>query len=243
MYESLLENTGLTKNEAAAYLALLKNGKSTSYKIVREAKMSSGKIYETLDKLQQKGLIKSILENGVKHFTANDPEALFEYLKQKEQAIIEKEKELHKILPNLKDLRIKEEIEEVGLISGFRGISPLVYKALENAKSIKIMGVSSTKNVKFNNFWKNWHRERILKKKKAQIIFSDKGSDYWKFFKKLELTEVKESLIISPSAIMIIDEQSFIFSYDQELKCIHIVSESIAKSFSGFFDSIWKINN
>jgi sugar-specific transcriptional regulator TrmB len=240
MYEELLENTGLTKNESAVYLALLKKGKSTSYNIVREAKISSGKIYETLDRLQQKGLVKSVIENGVKHFIANDPEALFEYLKQKEQAIRNKEEELHKILPQLKNLKLKEDIEEVALITGFRGISPVVYKALENAKNIKIMGVRSTKNVQFNNFWKNWHRQRILEKKKAQILFSDNGSDYWKFFKELKYTEVKESLTISPSAIMIIDNNSFIFSYEEELKCIHIVSEPTAKSFNGFFDSLWK---
>jgi sugar-specific transcriptional regulator TrmB len=242
MYEELLENTGLTKNESAVYLTLLKRGKSTSYNIVKEAKVSSGKIYETLDRLQQKGLIKTVSENGVKHFIANDPEALFDYLKQKEQAIRDKENELHKILPKLKDLRLKEDVEEVAMITGFRGISPVVYKALENAKNIRIMGVRSTKNVQFNNFWKNWHRQRISEKKKAQILFSDKGSEYWKFFKELKYTEVKESLTISPSAIMIIDNNSFIFSYDEEFKCIHIISESTAKSFNGFFDSMWKVN-
>lgn len=244
MYEEILENTGLTKNESAVYLTLLRSGKSTAYHIVQEASVSSGKIYETLDKLAQKGLVKSVIENGVKHFIANDPESLFEYIRQKEEELQAKEKELHKVLPQLKNLKMREDVEEVALVSGFRGIGPLVNRALDSQSSqvIKVMGVRSSKNVKFNNFWKNWHQTRISKKIQAQMLFSDKGSDYWKFFKVLKYTEVKESLSISPSAIMIIGNNTFIFSYDEEFKCIHIISESVAKSFNGFFDSLWKLS-
>jgi hypothetical protein len=126
-------------------------------------------------------------------------------------------------------------------VKGFRGISPIVYEALEKSNSVKIMGVRSTKNIKFNNFWKNWHRKRISLKKKAQILFSDKNTDYWKFFKSLPFTEVKSMLSFSPSAILIVDDNSFLFSYDEEFTCIHINSAQISKSLSSFFDSLWKI--
>jgi sugar-specific transcriptional regulator TrmB len=243
MYEEFLEGAGLTKNESAVYIALLKKGKSTAYQIVREAHVSSGKIYETLSKLSEKGMIKSVIENGVKHFSANDPESLFDLLKEKEKNLQEKEKELHKILPQLQGLKFLEnKIEEVALIKGFRGISPIVYKVLDQGKNIKIMGLRSSKSVKFNNFWKNWHRKRIIEKKKAYLLFSDKGSEYWKFFKKQPYTVVRESLSVSPSAIMIVDDNVFIFSYEEEFTCIHIISSSIAKSFTGFFDSLWNFS-
>ena len=84
MYEEFLEGTGLTRNEAAVYLTLLQIGKSKASKIIKDSKVSSGKIYETLEKLSTKELVKSIIENGVKHFIANKPESLLDYLKQKE---------------------------------------------------------------------------------------------------------------------------------------------------------------
>ena len=54
VYEGLLKACGLTQNESLVYLSLLKIGKATSSKVVKEANISGGKIYETLEKLIQK---------------------------------------------------------------------------------------------------------------------------------------------------------------------------------------------
>jgi len=242
VHEELLKVCGLTQNESLIYLALLKVGKATSSKIVKEANTSGGKIYETLEKLIRKGLVKSIIENGVKNFIANEPEMLIEYIKEKERELHKKEEELEKILPQLKSLKEhNHRLENVSLIKGFRGIKPLVYESLEKGKIIKIMGVTSKKDTKFNNFWRSWHIERVRLKKRAEILFSDKNTDYWRFYKKLKYTKVKEILSFTPSAILIIDNNLFIFSYEEELICIHIESESISESFSQFFDGLWKL--
>jgi sugar-specific transcriptional regulator TrmB len=241
MYENLLIESGLTKNESLAYLALLKIGKAKSGKIVKESNISSGKIYETLSKLASKGLVKSVSENGVKHFIANKPASIINFIKEKEQALHNKQKELEKILPHLEKISGEDiDTENVSLIKGFRGVSPSIYDSLEKGNLIKIMGVRSSKNVKFNNFWKSWHKRRIELKKNAQMLFSDKNTDYWKFFKNLKYTEVRETLSFSPSALMIIDDECFIFSYEEdELVCINISSKSISGSFRSFFDGLW----
>jgi len=242
IHEELLKACGLTQNESLVYLSLLKIGKVTSSKIVKEANISGGKIYETLEKLIQKGLVKSIIENGVKNFIANEPEMLIEYMKDKEKELHKKETELEKVLPQLKGLKEHDpKLENVSLIKGLRGIKPLVYQSLENGKTIKIMGVTSKKEVKYNNFWRLWHIERVRMKKKAEIIFSDRDTDYWKFYKKLSYTKVKEILSFTPSAILLIGEDIFIFSYEEDLTCIHIKSSSISDSFSQFFDGLWKV--
>jgi len=242
MYGELLKACGLTQNESLVYLSLLKIGKATSSKIVREANISGGKIYETLEKLIQKGLVKSIIENGVKNFIANEPEMLIEYIKDKEEDLHKKETELEKILPQLRDLKEHDhKLENVSLIKGLRGVKPLVYDSLEKSKKIRIMGVTSKKEIKYNNFWRHWHNERVRLKKRAEIIFSDRNTDYWKFYKKLSYTKVKEILSFTPSAILLIDENIFIFSYEEKLTCIHIKSLSISDSFSQFFDGLWKV--
>ena len=241
-YEELLKACGLTQNESLVYLSLLKIGKATSSKIVKEANVSGGKIYETLEKLIKKGLVKSIIENGIKNFIANEPEMLIEYIKGKEKELHKKEIELEKILPQLRNLKEhNHELENVSLIKGLRGVQPLVYGALKEGKKIKIMGVTSKKEIKYNNFWRHWHTERARLKKRAEIIFSDRNTDYWKFYKKLSYTKVKEILSFTPSAILLIDENLFIFSYEEDLTCIHIKSLSISDSFYQFFDGLWKV--
>jgi sugar-specific transcriptional regulator TrmB len=240
MYENLLEDAGLTRNESIVYLTLLKIGKSKSNKILVESKISSGKIYETLQKLADKGLVKTIVENGVKHFSASDPKTLFEYIEEKERTLEKKKNELEKILPKLQEIKLQTPTtEDVSYVKGFKGISNIVHEALKKGENLCVMGVRSSKDETFNNFWKNWHRKRIELKKNVKMLFTDKDTEYWRFFKKQPYTEVRETLSFSPSAIMIIDDNTFIFSYDEEFTCIHIKSSSIAKSFKGFFDGLW----
>jgi len=170
MYEDLLENCGLTKNESLVYLSLLRTGKAKSGKVVRDAGISGGKVYETLYKLIDKGLVKFIIENNVKYFIANEPETLLSYMDEREKTLNNKKKKLVKIIPELKLSKKKyEDFEEVSLIKGIRGISFIVYGALEKGRSVKVMGVRSSKDVKFNNFWRAWHRRRVKLKKKANL--------------------------------------------------------------------------
>ncbi len=244
MYENQLQECGLTKNESLVYLALLRLGKAKTGTIVKEAKISGGKVYETLYKLIDKGLVKVVTENGIKHFIANSPETLMSYMQERDESLHKKGKELESIIPELTKLQLVsiKEFESVSLVKDMRGIRTLVYDILEKGKEIKIMGVRSSKDETFNNFWRGWHRRRVELKKKAKILFSDKHTEYWNFFKKLPYTEVKEMLHFTPSAIMIIDNNTFIFSYDKEFTCIHISSVSIARSFSQFFDDLWRIS-
>ena len=243
MYEKLLIEAGLTQNEAIVYLTLLKIGKAQSGKIVKEAKISGGKIYETLYKLIEKGLVEVVVENGIKQFCASSPQSLLLYMKEKEHEIIDHSAKLEAIVPELEQIRNMEgHLENVYLIKGFRGVKPLVYDAIEDSKKeFLIMGVRSSKKEMFNTFWKHWHKERIKQKKKAKMLFTDKNTTYWNFFKKLSFTEIKNIASLSPSAIMVVDNQTFIFSYEEDLTCIHIISKSIAKSFKSFFEGLWKI--
>jgi sugar-specific transcriptional regulator TrmB len=70
MEEKSLEKIGLTKNETKVYLALLKIGTSKVGEILKESKLNSGKIYEVINSLEQKGLVSESTINNVKHFTA-----------------------------------------------------------------------------------------------------------------------------------------------------------------------------
>ncbi len=244
MQESLLWDAGLTKNEVKAYLSLLNIGKASSGQIIKDSKISSGKIYETLSKLVDKGLVEVIIEDNVKKFSATNPQSLLLYMQEREQKVTEQTKRIERIIPKLQSLqKTKTKSESVFLIKGFKGIKPIIYSALNQTVSeIKIMGIRSSKDTKFNIFWQHWHNERVKQKKKAKLIFTDRNTKYWKFFKKLKQTKVRSVTEVSPSAIMVVDNNSFIFTYEnKEFVCVHSTSKAIAKSFESFFDGLWKI--
>ena len=101
MNEQLLEEIGLTKGEIKVYLTLLKLGETTTGKIIEEAQISSGKIYEILEKLIKKGLASFIIREKTKYFSPASPNRIVDYIREKEKELNQKEQELLKELPSL----------------------------------------------------------------------------------------------------------------------------------------------
>jgi sugar-specific transcriptional regulator TrmB len=244
MNTKILEDIGLTKGEITVYLTLLNLGETTTGKIIDGAQISSGKIYEILDKLIKKGLVSYIIKEKTKYFNATSPNRILDFLYEKEKQIKEKEKELEKEIPLLLKLQESNKKEhETYLYKGYKGIQTAIFEALDHlnkGNEVLAMGVISGKEEKYNLLWQKWHNERIKRKIMCKIIFSEKG-DYYKNFKKMKLSEVKILEGITPSAIDIMGENVLIFTYSKEPSCLFISNKEIANSFRSFFNTLWKI--
>ncbi len=87
---------GLNKYESRAYETVTKLGKATAAKIASESNVPYSRIYDILEALTNKGLVKVIPEK-TKQFIASDPENLSKLLQQKKQEIEQMEKELREL--------------------------------------------------------------------------------------------------------------------------------------------------
>jgi sugar-specific transcriptional regulator TrmB len=244
MNEKLLQEIGLTKGEITVYLTLLKLGETTTGRIIEKAQISSGKIYEILDKLIKKGLASYIIKEKTKHFQASSPNRLLDYLNEKEKQLQKKETELKKELPLLLDLqKARKKQYETTLYKGFKGIQTAIFQALEPLTSkdeVLAMGIFSSKNETYNILWQRWHKQRIKKKIICKAIFSDKNTSYYMSFKKMKLTQLKTLKGLTPSAIDIMGNKVLIFTYGEEPSCLSIANPEISKSFTTFFNTMWK---
>lgn len=244
MHEKLLEDIGLTKGEIKVYVALLKIGETTTGKIIEEAQISSGKIYEILDKLIKKGLAGYSIKEKIKYFSAASPNRVLEYLQEKEKDLKEKEREFLKELPSLLSIEKRGKKDyETHLFKGLKGIQTAIFEALDDLDSgneVLAMGVSSDKNEKYNLLWNRWHKMRLGKKIKCKMIFTNRDN-YFKTFQKMRLTEAKFLGGITPSAIDILGDKVLIFTYDEEGSCLSIKNTEIAQSFKSFFENLWKM--
>jgi sugar-specific transcriptional regulator TrmB len=245
MNEKLLEEIGLTKGEMTVYLTLLKLGETTTGKIIEEAQISSGKIYEILDKLIKKGLVSFIVKEKTKYFAASSPNRILEYMHEKEKNLKQKEEEIQKELPFLLELQKSHKKDhETSLFKGIKGMQTAIFEALESLNSneeVLAMGIISSKKEQYNLLWQRWHAERIKRKIICKSIFSDKNTDYYKSFKCMKFTEVRGLEGITPSAIDIIGSKVLIFTYKEEPSCLVIDNEEIAESFKAFFENLWKV--
>ncbi len=243
MNEQLLEEIGLTKGETKVYLTLLKTGETTTGKIIEYSGLSSGKIYEILDKLIKKGLASFIIKEKTKYFQASSPRRILDFLNEKEKNLEVKKKEIEKELPLLLGMQ-KPQVSETVLFKGLKGIQTAIFQGLDSLKrgdAALAMGLRTGKDEKYNILWEKWHHEREKRKIVCKCIFSDNLGDYYKFFKKLRFTEVRVLKGLTPSAIDIMGDKVLIFTYGEEPSCLYIDNKEIAESFKSFFELLWKI--
>lgn len=245
MNEKILEELGLTKGEITVYLTLLKLGETTTGKIIKDAQISSGKIYEILDKLMDKGLASYIIKEKTKYFSAASPNRILDYVHEKEKALKLKEEQLKKELPSLLAVSAKgKKAHETRLFRGLKGIQTAIHEALDeltDQDNVLAMGVIS-KREKYNKLWRDWHRKRIQREIACKILFSEKGTPYFKQIEKLKLTQVRILEGITPSAIDVIGEKVLIFTYGDESSCLVVKNPEIAQSFTTFFHTLWEVS-
>ncbi len=84
--KEIFEELGLTSNEGKVYSILVKHGKLGAGDASRESGVSYSKIYNVLDSLINKGLVKVIPEKS-KKFIPTDPRYLLELVDQKQKKI------------------------------------------------------------------------------------------------------------------------------------------------------------
>ncbi len=160
MDTKILENIGLTQNQSTTYLSLLKLGLSTAQQIIRESGMHRSRVYDSLEKLQELGLVSSVVKDYRQYFQAVAPERLFSILEEKKQA-------LKKILPQLKQLKgMKKDEIYASIYKGKEGLKTIHSEMLKESKDIRVLGAKGKIFSALEYFMPNFEKERIKKKMK-----------------------------------------------------------------------------
>lgn len=115
MNTTILEQLGLSPNEAKIYEALLELKESSAGVISAHAKIHRRNTYDAIHRLIEKGLIFSVLAKGDHIYSAVDPDKLMELVKEKELS-------LEKILPDLRQKYTKDrQPQEAYIYKGIEG--------------------------------------------------------------------------------------------------------------------------
>ena len=114
MENKILEEAGLTKNELTVYKALLQLGSTTAGPLTKKSGIHRSRVYESLNRLIEKGLVSYKIKANRKYFQAQNPEALVDFIEEKKQKI-------QSIVPELKAMQIfKPEKQEANVFEGYK---------------------------------------------------------------------------------------------------------------------------
>ena len=139
MFEKTLKKLGLQEKEVRVYLSLLKLGSDPVRKIAEEAELNRSTAHDILNKLIAEGLASFLDKTKHRYFTAEPPEHILSALKIRKDRLEETEREIQKILPELKSLYEKSESRpkaryfegEVGLRSILKDVLNSVSRTVE----------------------------------------------------------------------------------------------------------------
>ena len=84
----LLERLGFSSNEGRVYIALLRTGTVTPYRIAKQASIPVNKVYEVFQRLAQRGFIAEVSGTGG-GYVARDPESVLGEIADSQRAAID----------------------------------------------------------------------------------------------------------------------------------------------------------
>lgn len=104
MYNELLIKLGFSDKTAKIYLALLQLGPSSVRKLAEFCELNRGTTYDNLKWLQEKGLVTFYQKDTKQYFVAENPEKLLILAKMQEEELLEAQKRINKVVPELQAL-------------------------------------------------------------------------------------------------------------------------------------------
>lgn len=240
---------GLTEGEAKVYSSLNKIGLSTIGPIIDESGISRSKIYDVLDRLIHKGLVSYIIKDKTKHFQANEPSKIKDFLKEKEKKIHENVLEIDKLMPlMLKNREKGKEVSSVQVYEGFQGIMTAhdhVFTRLKKGEEYYFYGISAFQEEKYHSTWKKDHVKRVRLGIKCKLLFNQgtpeevmKNRNSYKDCDARYMPKGMET----PAWVMGYKNVTIIGLQSKNGMAIEIINEEIADSFRSYFEVLWKLS-
>ncbi|MCK4567200.1 MAG: TrmB family transcriptional regulator [Candidatus Thorarchaeota archaeon] len=126
-----LTSLGLTKNEAKAYHTLVKLGRSAARVIAEDSGIPRSKVYETLEILEKRGIIKKVQGTNPTEFDPAPVDAALDHLEEKVKSSATSARN---VLKGLQDLRGTEAKEFAWTNQGMEQVIMGMRTAIENAQ-------------------------------------------------------------------------------------------------------------
>lgn len=235
-----LEEIGLTQNEIKVYLAMLKLGSTTTGKIIQESRLHRSRVYDTLERLIDKGFVSYVIKANRKWFQAAPPNTILEFLD-------EKRKNLHKLIPQLNLLQKEAKVELIaGIYAGIKGYKTareMLIKELKKGDTLLILGAPVKANEKIEGWLIYFHEKREKAGIGMKILYNENAKEYGKIREKWKLTQVRymKQNIITPTWIELFKESMMISIISDQPITLVIKNKEMVDSFKTYFNMMWKI--
>ncbi|MFC1741396.1 TrmB family transcriptional regulator [Nanoarchaeota archaeon] len=230
----VLENIGLSKNEAKVYFTLIKTGLATATEIAKESKLHRPNVYDSLKALIEKGLVSHIIIEKTKRFKAAEPKRLGVLMKQRELDLL-------KVIPMLNlEAKLAKNPESVAEVHhGLKAFRTCLFNLLDYRKPLFAFGIPKIVPKLLAPFISQFHRERIKRKVMFRHIYNEDAKDRIKYLNTVQYTEAAylPERFNSPVSTIICGPEVFIVRWDPVV-FTRIIDESLARTYQAYCEHL-----
>ncbi len=238
MDQELFKEIGFTEREIKVYFALIELGTSTVGPISKKTKLQPAKIYETIDKLKEKGLVSYIVISKTKHFRAADPKEILNLLDEKKR----------KFKTIVEELQLKQKFageKQTAIVhEGYKSFNAMFNRIAESLTSKDYYYAFAFKE-EYNNpatatLLKRFH-DQLEKKKVDDRLVGHKSAKtvIKKTFKDNKNFKIRFTENLWPDVVIMFKNRTVHLIWKEVPTAIEIISETVNEHYKHFFLEIW----
>src|SRR3989344_4022418 len=244
----ILEKIGLSKAEIKVYIALLELGSVPSGSIVKETDFRKSTVYESIRRLQEKGLVSYVIKEGMKYFEAAEPERIVDFVSEQKRKLNETETEAKALASELKrSFDTLKPHAEAHVLAGIEGFKTMRRDVLKNSKGEHLLiGAISREDEVIPGFFEDWNKQRQKRKIYLKILHKEsakeKAMSRKEFMGKYFETRFLPEELESPAVINIYGDRvvNVLWKKNYPL-CFLLINKDIADSYRKYFDYLWRL--
>lgn len=231
-YNLVLKSIGLSQSEIDIYVALLKLNQATVTLISQQTGLHRTNIYDTLEKLKEKGFVGSHAEGKKNYFTAIEPDAILAFIKEKESSV-------EQILPELNKLKnCSLDKVTVDVFRGKEGLKVVLRQLLQNTNDVYGYSISGELRKYLSKFSEYYFREQNKRQIVHKFIYTEKTKK-----PKSKFYQIKYLPAEFKSSTTNISQENVVLNiiWEPELVVVKTTSEKVAENFRKHFELLWKM--
>jgi len=233
MEKLLLENIGLSPREIDIYLALLRSGSVPVSRIAKDTGLHRTNIYDTLERLREKGLVSFIALKDVKYFKAADPSRILEYLEEKKESV-------QKIMPELTKLSsLPKDETNVDIFKGREGIKTVWNDIQKTGKDMIWIGAEAKFEEIMPEYAKRMIKSCDAKGLKERAILKREEAGNVTPFRKHDYRYLPKNYKV-PTFFIVYGNKVAIFVWTLPYFVILIDNKDISDTYRDYFEFMWK---
>ena len=239
MDTGILREIGFTEREIRVYTALLELGKSTAGPIAARSRLAHTKVYDTLERLIDKGLVTYIVVSKTKYFQASDPKELLNILEERKRGVLEVIQEL--------EMKAKFAKEKQGAIvhEGFKAFQALFNRISDElhkgdfyyAFTLREDYRGASAPLFFSNLHKKLAKKKVTDRSISNEEIRAEITKTYKDNKNIQLRFVKRS---TPVGVVIIKGKVIQLIWGELPTAIEIDSSQVYLQYKDFFEGLWE---